>query len=207
MAKRIEGVSDEVLRCAREEFMEMGFQEASMRVIAAKANTSTGSIYTRYGDKSGLFHALVDDTVNGLLKSFEEVQAAFDDRPVEAKGDALDYASDQVVSMVNYLYDHLDDFRLLVRCSDKDCYEKMIDSLIDIDVKYTLRFTHCTGRSTLTEGPTGELMVHMLSNAFYSGLFETIRHDLSRADAISYALRLRRFFRMGWADLLGMEKG
>ena len=196
MAKRIEGVSDEVLRCAREEFMEMGFQEASMRVIAAKAGTSTGSIYTRYDDKSGLFHALVDDTVNGLLKGFEEVQAAFDDRPVEAKGDALDYASDQVVGMVNYLYDHLDDFRLLTRCSDKDCYEKMIDSLIDIDVKYTFRVMQ-----------TGALMVHILSNAFYSGLFETIRHDLKREDAIAYALRLRRFFRMGWADLLGMEKG
>ena len=42
MARRIEGVSDQLLRCAREEFMEMGFQEASMRVIAAKANTSTG---------------------------------------------------------------------------------------------------------------------------------------------------------------------
>ena len=30
----------------------------------------------------------------------------------------------------------------LARCSDKDCYEKMIDSLIDIDVKYTFRFMH-----------------------------------------------------------------
>ncbi len=47
----------------------------------------------------------------------------------------------------------------------------------------------------------------MLSNAFYSGLFETIRHDLRREEAIAYALWLRRFFRMGWADLLGMEKG
>lgn len=207
MAKRIEGVSDEVLRCAREEFMEMGFQDASMRVIAAKANTSTGSIYTRYGDKSGLFHALVDDTVNGLLQGFETVQAAFDNRPVEAKHDALDYASDQVTGMVNYLYDHLDDFRLLTRCSDKDCYEKMIDSLIDIDVKYTFRFMQCTGRGALTNDQTSALMVHMLSNAFYSGLFETIRHDLSREEAIVYALRLRRFFRMGWADLLGMEEG
>ena len=47
----------------------------------------------------------------------------------------------------------------------------------------------------------------MLSNAFYSGLFETIRHDLRREEAIAYALWLRRFFWMGWADLLGMEKG
>ena len=43
MARRIEGVSDELLRCARDEFLEMGFQEASLRVIAAKAGTSTGS--------------------------------------------------------------------------------------------------------------------------------------------------------------------
>lgn len=91
----------------------------------------------------------------------------------------------------------------LTRCSDKDCYEKMID----IDVKYTFRFMQCTGRGPLTDDQTGALMVHMLSNAFYSGLFETIRHDLSRQEAIVYALRLRRFFRMGWADLLGMEKG
>ena len=83
----------------------------------------------------------------------------------------------------------------------------MIDSLIDIDVKYTLRFMQCTGRGALTDDQTSALMVHMLSNAFYSGLFETIRHDLSREEAIVYALRLRRFFRMGWADLLGMEKG
>ena len=95
----------------------------------------------------------------------------------------------------------------LTRCSNKDCYEKMIDSLIDIDVKYTLRFIQCTGRGALTDDQTGALMVHMLSNAFYSGLFETIRHDLSREEAIVYALRLRRFFRMDWADLLGMEKG
>lgn len=76
MARRIEGVSDELLRCARDEFLEMGFQEASLRVIAAKAGTSTGSIYTRYGDKAGLFHALVDDVVNGIEQWFENAQAS-----------------------------------------------------------------------------------------------------------------------------------
>ena len=114
MARRIEGVSDELLRCARDEFLEMGFQEASLRVIAAKAGTSTGSIYTRYGDKAGLFHALVDDVVNGIEQWFENAQAEFDNRPTEAKSDALDYASDRLNDMVNYLYDHLDVFRLLV---------------------------------------------------------------------------------------------
>jgi len=95
----------------------------------------------------------------------------------------------------------------LTRCSDKDCYEKMIDSLIDIDVKYTFRFMQCTGRGALADDQTGALMVHMLFERLLLRPVRTIRHDLSRQEAIVYALRLRRFFRMGWADLLGMEKG
>lgn len=58
MAKRVEGHSDRRLECAMAEFMEMGYQEASLRVIAAKAETATGSIYTRFKDKEGLYHAL-----------------------------------------------------------------------------------------------------------------------------------------------------
>ena len=46
------------------------------------------------------------------------------------------------------------------------------------------------------------MLVHMLSNAFYSGLFETVRHQMSKEDALTYVRQLRRFFVCGWADLL-----
>lgn len=52
MAKQIEGVYDAVLACAKEEFLDKGYQEASLRTIAQKAGTSTGSIYTRFGVRS-----------------------------------------------------------------------------------------------------------------------------------------------------------
>lgn len=55
MAKQIEGVSERILACAKEEFLEKGFSEASLRSIAAKADTTTGSIYSRYGGKEELF--------------------------------------------------------------------------------------------------------------------------------------------------------
>ena len=51
MAKQKAGVYDRVLECAREEFLSKGFLEASLRTIAQAADTSTGSIYTRFGDK------------------------------------------------------------------------------------------------------------------------------------------------------------
>lgn len=39
MTKPIEGVSEKILACAKEEFLEKGYSEASLRTIAAKADT------------------------------------------------------------------------------------------------------------------------------------------------------------------------
>ncbi|MDO5300150.1 MAG: TetR/AcrR family transcriptional regulator [Clostridia bacterium] len=207
MARRIEGVSDKLICCAREEFMEMGFQDASLRVIAAKAGTSPCSIYTRFRDKEGLFHALVGEVVEDFLEWFLREQAAFDDRSVEAKTDVLDYAGDKFVMMVDYLYDHYDVFRLLVRCADIDCYENMMDRLIAIDNEYAVRYMTSTGHDAIASGRMSPELLHMLASAYYSGLFETIRHEMPREKAHVYVRQLRRFFVMGWADLLQIEKG
>lgn len=59
MTKPVEGVSEKILACAREEFLEKGYSDASLRTIAAKADVTTGSIYSRFGGKEGLFSAIV----------------------------------------------------------------------------------------------------------------------------------------------------
>lgn len=51
MAKQIEGVYDKLIECAKAEFLEKGFKDASLRTIAKNAGTSTNSIYVRFGDK------------------------------------------------------------------------------------------------------------------------------------------------------------
>ena len=203
MAKRVEGRSDKLLECAKAEFLEMGFQEASLRVISAKADTSTGAIYTRFQDKEGLFHALVDDTVSRLLDWFEKGQQAFADQPSETQEkDVFTYKPDLWEELVNYIYDHWDVFRLLVRCADNSCYDNMLNRMIDIEVNYTYKFLESTGNKALANGALTPMLVHMLSNAFYSGLFETVRHQMSKDDALTYVRQLRRFFVCGWADLL-----
>ena len=77
MAKQIEGVYENVLRCARQEFLEKGFALASLRDIAKAAGTSTGSIYTRFTDKAGLFRALVEPAAGELKRRFLEIQESF----------------------------------------------------------------------------------------------------------------------------------
>ena len=203
MAKRVEGRSDRLLECAMAEFMEMGYQEASLRVIAAKADTTTGSIYTRFHDKDGLFHALVDATIDELILWMREGNESFADRPIrEQRETALTYKPEMWEQLVDFIYAHWEAFRLLARCTDIGCYEDMLNRMIDIEVTYTRRFLEATGNDALESGRLTPMLLHMLSNAYYSGLFEIVRHDMAKDDAMSYVRQLRRFFTQGWSDLL-----
>ena len=66
MASRIEEFDEKILACAKEEFLEKGYTDASIRTIAQNAGVSTSTIYTRYSDKEGLFRFLVEPAANGL---------------------------------------------------------------------------------------------------------------------------------------------
>lgn len=71
MSKAVEGVTEKIEECARKEFKSKGYVEASLRTIAMEAGTTTGSIYSRYGGKEGLFSALVSRQQGNLRKSLK----------------------------------------------------------------------------------------------------------------------------------------
>lgn len=55
MAKQIEGVSEKITAAAKQEFLEKGYVDASLRTIASAAGTSTNSIYVRFEIKRDCF--------------------------------------------------------------------------------------------------------------------------------------------------------
>lgn len=55
MAKQVEGISEKVELCAKKEFLEKGYVDASLRTIAAEAGTTTGTIYSRMVEKKDFF--------------------------------------------------------------------------------------------------------------------------------------------------------
>ena len=77
MAKQIEGVYEAVLECAKKEFLQKGYKDASLRTIAQEAATSTGSIYTRSHAKEGLSYAVVSPAADGRTVLFSMIQENF----------------------------------------------------------------------------------------------------------------------------------
>ena len=78
MASRIEGFDEAILCHAKNEFLEKGFEDASLRTIAQNAGVSTSTIYTRYSDKAGLFNFLVDKAVSRLRDYIDASLNGFD---------------------------------------------------------------------------------------------------------------------------------
>ncbi len=80
MAKQIEGVAERIIAAAKQEFLDKGYVDASLRTIAATADTSTNSIYVRFGDKEGLFSAIVEPVLSEMTENFIRIQEHREDR-------------------------------------------------------------------------------------------------------------------------------
>ena len=108
MAKQKPGVYDRVLECAKDEFLSKGFLDASLRAIAQEAGTSTGSIYTRFGDKEGLFRAIVEPVVDEFRAMFREIQESFHQLD-GAHGTRFSCFLDELVDIeVEYTYQYME---------------------------------------------------------------------------------------------------
>ena len=140
VTKPIEGVSEKILACAKEEFLEKGYSDASLRTIAAKADTTTGSIYSRFGDKEGLFCAIVEPAAEGLTDIFLKTQEAFHATKAEEQPKLMQsYVVGGMDAMLDYVYDHFEEFQLLLDASYGTRYQNFVEHLVEIEKEYTYK--------------------------------------------------------------------
>lgn len=119
MAKQIEGVYENIIACATKEFLNKGYADASLRTIATEAHTTTGSIYTRFGDKEGLFEAIVGKHYDKIIEMYKAAQDEFASLPEESQPDNMASISGNCMyDGLLYCYDNLDVFKLILLKSE-----------------------------------------------------------------------------------------
>lgn len=105
MRRETAGVTESLLQAAKEEFLTYGFHDASMRRISAACGVSTNSIYTRFGDKSGLFTAIVQEAADGLMEMYmQSIQKATECPDMDHAIEEGNEGTDQVLA---YIYEVL----------------------------------------------------------------------------------------------------
>lgn len=205
MRKRDDLAVEKILECAKEEFMEKGFSDASMRSIAEKAGYTTGMLYARFADKNEMFNALVSEGADKLYDYFTFVEDEFASfSPEKQRKEMHSYVDGKVVEMVDIIYDYFDAFKLIVCKSAGSSYQFYIDKMIDVETANTVRFIKVLNDMGVETCEIRADLNHMLASALFNGMFEVVAHDFAKADALSYIRQLQDFFNAGWDRLLNI---
>jgi AcrR family transcriptional regulator len=83
MARRGDKLREHILWVAKEVFLEMGFERASMDEVASRAETSKRSLYAHFESKEKLFLAFVE-LVRGLFLHKLKTPGDYSEKPAEA---------------------------------------------------------------------------------------------------------------------------
>lgn len=202
MAKQIEGVYEAVLECAKREFLQKGYKDASLRTIAQEAGTSTGSIYTRFHDKEGLFSAVVSPAADGLMELFLRIQENFHQFDEETqRAEMGQYTSLHQMKMLDYIYDHFEEFQILLDGAGGTRFSSFVDQLVNIEVDYTYKYMEVIGCESVKSGLVTEEFIHIVVTAYFNGMFEVVRHHMPKADAIKYIRLLNRYHMQGFCTI------
>ena len=191
---RISETQQKILEAGKREFLKKGFTDAGF---------TKGAFYGYYPDKAALFEALVSDVADNLIEQFKAAQDAhFDLIPEGKTNESRELSTKYLLHFVNYIYDHFEEFKLVICCSEGTKYANYIHELVELDVSRTERYYVLLKEKGKMTGNVSHELHHMITSAYFTAAFETVVHDMSREQAIEYVNELAIFFNSGWTGLL-----
>ena len=136
MSVKAEKTKEKILDTALRHFLKDGFSGASLRNIVKDAGLTTGAFYKYYPTKEMLFDALTDPYVEHIYEIYEFVELSADEQTRNMSGTS----SDGMDQMIDYIYDHYDNFRLLLKCGDSGKFEDFIHNMVEREVEASQKY-------------------------------------------------------------------
>ncbi len=197
---------EKIQASAKREFLEKGFQAASLRNIVKNAGVTTGAFYGYYKSKEDLFDALVEEAYTNMMNMYVETQNYFKTLDANTQQNSMgEYSGQGMQEMLTYMYAHEDEFRLILTCSKGTRYENMVHEMSQIEVQATHDFVKVMRDNGREVREIDSMLEHVLISGMFSAFFELLLHRESISDAEDYLRQLRAFYTAGWRQLFGME--
>ncbi len=195
---------ERIHRAAKAEFLEKGFQGASLRNIVKSVGMTTGAFYGYYKSKEELFAALCGEHYDYMLNRFKAAQSEFAELPHWKQPEALGEVSGLCMfDMLHYAYAHLDAFKLILCCSEGTAFAGLVDEMVQIETDATHAYQKVLGKLGRPSPQIDPKLEHILITGMFHTFFELIIHEMPLADAENYLREMRAFYTAGWMKILG----
>ena len=206
MSTKAEDTEKNILNTARKHFLKDGFSGASLRNIVKDAGLTTGAFYKYYPTKEALFDALTDPYIEHIYQIYDRVVEDFEKLSAkEQTSNMSDTSGDGMDQMIDYIYEHYDNFRLLLKCGDSGKFETFIHNMVDREMRSSLEYVKKMKEDGIEIPIVGESLMHMIYTGFFSSLFQIIEHDIDKETAKRNVHKLREFNTGGWERLWNVK--
>lgn len=204
MEEKSNATLEKIHEAAMAEFLDKGFQGASLRQIVKNAGVTTGAFYGYFSSKEALFASIVEPHAAALMGRFMEAQTSFSELPEQEQPEHMGLESSQCVHwMVDYICDHREPVKLLLTRSEGTSYEHFVHNMVEMEVEYTLQYIEVLRRLGKDIPMLDKSLCHIIASGMMSGIFEIVIHDMPREQALRDADQLRDFYTAGWLKLMG----
>lgn len=178
-----------LLKSGKKEFLEHGFEKASLRSICANAGVTTGAFYSNFKAKDDLFRAVVEDDLHAYNKIYDSL---IDRVVAHASG-----GEDGETEVMGFIMDHRNLFKLLFDCSEGSSYEGFKDDLlVKFDRTYQRFF------DAYAKDPVDPAITRAVVRMKFAQYCEMLYSDYDRNEAMRITDRLAAFTKAGFEALL-----
>ena len=189
---------------AKAEFMEKGFQAASLRNIVKTAGVTTGAFYGYYDSKEELFAALVDPAYEYMMSRYRQAHESFENLPMEKQPEHMGKMSAECMNdLLAYSFEHMDEFYLILKCSEGTKYAGMIDDMVELEVESTHKYYNVLEQLGASVPKIDERLEHIMATGMINAFFEMVLHKMPFEDAKVFLQQLNDFYTAGWMKIMG----
>ena len=200
MPKDKRATSARILESMKEEFLAFGYEKASLNRIAKKVGITTAGLYKHYHGKEDMFGALVQDTIDALNALNADGMDQMADDPSEFDPFREEWSR----ALVDFIFAHFDGAKLLICRSHGSRFESFEEDLIERETQSNRQYAELLASRGRPVKPLTEMQWHLLSTEYIHLVFEIVRHDLTREEALQHMAFVRSLLYPGWKELLGL---
>ena len=205
LSEKDQSTLENIHEAGKREFLAKGFRAASLRSIVKEAGVTTGAFYGYYKSKEELFDKLAGEQARVIQARYMQAHADFARlSPEQQRADMSSISYECMDWMVDYVYDNLDAFKLLICCSEGTKYENLIHEMVEIEVESTRCFIQNLRNLGQEVPEVDPQLEHILASGMLTAFFEMVVHDMTKSQAVNYVRELREFYTAGWGKIMGL---
>lgn len=193
-----------VLEAAKKEFLEKGFEGASIRTIGSSARMTSAGLYRHCKDKEDLFNQIVEPMVLEMNKRLSEHKKISYDAIKIGEHHKEAFDTGEIKIFLDLSKEYQDELKLLLCKSTGTRYENFINDLVDIQQKEMINVLNIMRQEGYKVASITDKEMHVLLSAYITAIIEPVIHGYDEEETEHCLMKIAEFFTPGWMQIMGL---